>query len=232
MPKTTAVCAFDECHRPVRSKAHCSTHYYMLVEGRPLRPIFVPNPNKKCSAVDCSKKAQAKGLCHAHYKRQKLGMQMDAPMPHKNAGLACLVDGCAEPAITKGHCHLHYRRMARGARVDAPIPAKDPDGWGQWYKPKASGYVLRFRKVDGQRESQSQHRYVMEQHLGRSLLPGENVHHLNGVRHDNRIENLELWSTSQPSGQRVADKLAWAKEIIAMYEGKVKVIDLLGNDEA
>jgi len=41
---------------------------------------------------------------------------------------------------------------------------------------------------------------------------------VNGVRDDNRPENLELWSKSQPKGQRATDKLAWAKEIIRMYE--------------
>jgi hypothetical protein len=65
-----------------------------------------------------------------------------------------------------------------------------------------------------------EHRHVMETALGRSLLPGENVHHINGDRADNRPENLELWVTRQPRGQRVVDALAWAHEIIARYGAK------------
>jgi hypothetical protein len=57
----------------------------------------------------------------------------------------------------------------------------------------------------------------MSKVVGRPLTKDETVHHKNGNKQDNGKRNLELWTSSHPSGQRVQDKIVWAIELLQRY---------------
>jgi len=105
-------------------------------------------------------------------------------------------------------CHVHWKRFQRRGTTDKFIRTRTPFI-------NTNGYVYEF--VDGKRQAQLQHRLVMERKLGRPLAADESVHHKNGIRTDNRIDNLELWVSWQPPGCRVQDLVAFAREVLARY---------------
>ena len=86
-------------------------------------------------------------------------------------------------------------------------------------KRNAGGGYVRIKIKDRSDGWRSEHIHVIEQSIGRPLLPTETVHHKNGERDDNRLENLELMDSSHPAGQRVSDKLAWCHAFIERYRG-------------
>jgi hypothetical protein len=137
--------------------------------------------------------------------------------PDGRPGNCCECMRLRKRAMYQANPALKAERNARGRRNRnkrlgrfATVRQKPPRPWLH-----PDGYVRgRFGSTG---KLVAVHTVVMENHLGRLLRKPESVHHKNGNRSDNRLENLELWSRSQPAGQRVEDKLAWAREIIALY---------------
>ena len=174
-----------------------------------------------CQAESCERLAEACGLCHGHYLRMtRTGdVRPHDPLTRTKNTSVCSVPGCDRPAKRRGICNGHYKRLMRHGDVLAHVPVRRRTNDGSL---NSGGY----RKVpvpEGERHltqgrgSEAEHRLVMARHLGRPLRPGEVVHHVNGIRTDNRIENLELMSSVHPKGQRVADKVDHAIEVLRIY---------------
>lgn len=132
-------------------------------------------------------------------------------VPHNKMFDTCQIGDCNKKHTAKGMCQMHYRRNKLYKNPEVVMNT------GKTYD--RDGYVfIRYISGDGRAgKYKYEHRLIMEQMIGRELLGIENVHHKNGVRNDNRPENLELWSRRQPPGQRVEDKVEYAIEILKLY---------------
>jgi hypothetical protein len=131
----------------------------------------------------------------------------------------CSFEGCGRKHNAASYCATHYLQYRKGQKL-TPVKTAAKPGGPYPLRLDSHGYLVITVRPDLSKPSTTEliHRLVVEQHLGRKLLPGENVHHINGDRLDNRIENLEVWNTMQPAGQRAEDKIKFAKEILEMYK--------------
>lgn len=189
-------CTIDGCEKPHEAKGYCSMHY-----GRYRKygdPNKVRHPRQKqCSIAGCKRKHKGKGYCDYHYRALDLKERR------------CDIVGCDKPHLGRGYCAMHLARFNKYG--DPNIITNAPAGSGSINQ---SGY--RAFKING--KTMLEHRMVMEKHMGRALLPGEIVHHKNGDKLDNRIQNLELCSEyKQPPGQRVSDIIQDAIEKLSLY---------------
>lgn len=223
------VCSIPGCDRnPTRLRAGmCPMH-----DDRRKRGVDLYAPARKkrgtaaifCTIDGCKKPVIARDLCSMHYSRLKTGLDMHRPFGHqKKSPIRCSVNGCSRDAKTVGICSTHYARKRSGIDLTIPIrEAKRPFGRGKWLV--TGGYVVCIVPkgtigAKGQRSNQMlEHRYVMQKHLGRPLLPKETIHHRDGNRHNNTLNNLELKSGKHGAGINIIDGISASLGWIERYE--------------
>jgi hypothetical protein len=209
------ICSIEGCDRAHYARTWCESHYERWHrQGDPewVRPIPAGGSDTKwcggcCETLDVSRFSRSGSGWQSHCRECR---RVRYAANNYNRGQTCADCGTAI-ANKATRCRTCHGKSKRGT------PAKT----GRFLN--AQGYAMRSGYQDHANCRQAngsilEHVLVMSEMLGRPLTKGENVHHLNGVRDDNRPENLELWNTSQPAGQRVPDKVRWAKELLAMYE--------------
>lgn len=100
------------------------------------------------------------------------------------------------------------------------------------YHTHPDGYlIMTIRDFDGKSRNKAQHKVIMENHIGRLLKANETVHHKNGIRSDNKIDNLELWASKHPSGQRVEDMINFCLQYLSEYAPEHLIADSITHEE-
>lgn len=211
------MCEAPACDRKVYARRHCARHYKQLLRHGEVQPDRAPS---ECLVPSCGRTAVTRSWCHGHYLRwmRSGDVQVDVRLG-RSGRTCCTVTGCARPIASRGLCEPHRQRLLTNGKVAPDVPLREMDGNGF----TRNGYVHvpvtpEERWLAGGRTPVAEHRLVMARALGRPLRDDESVHHRNGDRADNRIENLELWSRFQPTGTRVLDKVTWAIEVLQRYE--------------
>jgi hypothetical protein len=160
-----------------------------------------------CEAADCDRESYARGHCSRHDKQllRHGAVRPELPAP------SCAIPGCGRRAVTRGWCHGHYLRWSRtgDVRPDVPLARPEQDDCSVDGCTRGAHSAGLCRSHDRRRR------------LYGDPLAGGDVRR-SGDRLDNRPQNLELWTTAQPKGQHVEDKIAYALEILERYDHEAR----------
>lgn len=211
-------CQVAECEHDAVTLGYCEMHYRRVLKTGDPGPPGPLRSRGTCKADTCEEEVDAKGLCHGHYQRVLRKSRLAVESPLRKGRTICEVPTCDREAERRGYCQAHYKRVLKHGHPQPDIPLRRVDGTGHMsHGYKQINLPKEERYLSGGRTKISEHRFVMAQHLDRALTPDEHVHHINGIKTDNRLENLEMWSRSHPSGQRVEDFLEFSMVILERY---------------
>jgi hypothetical protein len=210
-------CTVEGCGRAAHTRGWCHRHYARWYKhGDPTAGgrdrVVRKRAAAECLVDGCGRGTHAQDLCQSHYRKlRKYGDPLADRRPRAGT---CSVDGCSNPHSARGWCASHYARWRKYGNPRG-LPKRPRKGWIT-----DKGYRLIWRPEHPNRDKRGyvpEHVVIVSEYVGRPLLPNETVHHRNGIRDDNRLENLELWASAHPPGQRVVDLVSFANSIIKRY---------------
>lgn len=215
-------CQVDGCDRKTQSNGYCGAHYRRMKKSGVVGAAYVRDP---------------RGIPALRSKERKT-ITLNCEQCEKEFTVGHAV-AHTKGVLTRKYCSGECQRSAKAVAIPTytcascgKITARHKGGSGgynynQRYCSKAcqhkslnkGGYIhhsgYKIIHVDGRRIEE--HRYVMEQKLGRRLLPNETVHHRDASKTNNAPENLELWSSRHCRGARVIDQIRWAAALMRQY---------------
>ena len=185
-----------------------------------LSSVCMSQKLKMCSVNGCERAARCKGFCGMHYRRWKDGGDPGTNQPKtKKLYIVCSINGCNRQVQKQRLCSMHLRRLGHSRPVGSCHTRSDEFRLNGSLTTKGYRVIYRPDHPNANKHGAvAEHVAVMSERLGRPLRPGETVHHINGIRDDNRLENLELWTRSHPPGQRITDRIADAVELLKVYQ--------------